>query len=226
MGRMIDRILVVAPHPDDEVLGCGGTIRKFTSKGREAHVLIVTRGDPKLYAEERIANVRNEARKAHRLLGVAETVFADYLAPNLDMTSKAEIAGTIGETIRERKIDTLFLPHRGDIHHDHRVVFEAGLVAARPVGANPVKKIFAYETLSETEWAAPYSDDSFIPTYFVDIAQEIEHKLAAISCFASQLREFPNPRSLENIESLAKFRGATVGFERAEAFATIRIIEN
>lgn len=216
--------LFIAPHPDDEILGGGATIKKLTTEGNQVFVLVVTRGTPKLYSDEKIQNVRSEARKAHHFLGIAKTIFLDFHAPELDVTSQSEIAGSISEVIRKHTISTLYIPHRGDIHSDHRQVYHASLVAARPVDNCLVKSIYAYETLSETEWAPPFGDDAFIPTHFVNVTQYFDAKLQAMQCFKSQLRNFPNPRSLENIEALAKFRGATVGYDKAEAFMTIRTI--
>lgn len=158
-------------------------------------------------------------------MGVEETFFFDFHAPELDTVSKSEISKAISEIIQKLQIHTVFLPHRGDIHHDHTAVFNAGLVAARPVGGCNVKEIYCYETLSETEWAAPFGDDAFIPSRFVNITKQFEAKQEAMSCFKSQLKAFPNSRSLETIEALAKFRGATIGVERAEAFMTVRTIE-
>lgn len=218
-------ILIIAPHPDDEVLGCGGIIKKYADKKDLVYVLVITRGNPKLYSEEKIINVRNEAKSAHKILRVKDTFFFDFHAPDLDITSRAEISRAISKLLIELKIDELYLPHRGDIHHDHGIVFHAGLVASRPVGNYTVKNIYCYETLSETEWAAPFGDDAFIPNHFVNIEDEMPFKLDAMHCFKSQVRDFPNTRSLETIETLAKFRGATVGFLRAEAFMTIRTIE-
>jgi N-acetylglucosamine malate deacetylase 1 len=217
--------LIIAPHPDDEVLGCGGTIKKLTSQGVKVYVLVVTRGKKGLYSEERIKNVRLEAINAHKLLGVSETRFFEFPAPELDLISIAEISSSILKVLGEFKIETLYLPHRGDIHHDHKAVFNAGLVAARPYNKNSVKRIFSYETLSETEWAAPFGDDAFIPNRFVNITIEFSAKLGAMKCFKSQVKEFPNSRSLKSIEALANFRGSTVGFSHAEAFMTIRTIE-
>lgn len=225
MLKTVENILIISPHPDDEVLGCGGTIKRFASEGHNVYVLIVTRGNKENYSEERIENVRKEAVNAHRILGVSDTRFLDFPAPNLDLVSIAEISSAILLVINDLHISCLFLPHKGDIHNDHKVVFNAGLVAARPVHGNPVKKIFSYETLSETEWAAPFNSDAFIPTCFFDIKDYFGSKQEAMKCFKSQLREFPNPRSLASIEALAKFRGCTVGFEYAEAFMTVRIIE-
>ena len=219
-------ILIVAPHPDDEVLGCGGIIRKYANDHHNVIVLVMTRGTPKLYAEDRIENVRKEAIKAHDILSVTETIFLNYHAPELDIYPLADMSRDIANIINKYKITDLFLPHRGDIHNDHQLVFKAGLVAARPVGNYTVRNIYCYETLSETEWAAPFGDDVFIPTLFVDITDFIGFKLDAMSCFKSQLKDFPNPRSLEAIEGLAKYRGATVGLDRAEAFMVIRQISD
>ena len=216
--------LIIAPHPDDEVLGAGGVIKKFSKEGHEVYVLVITRGSPKYYSDEKIQNVRKEALEAHKILGVKQTVFLDFHAPELDITSNADISRAISKYISNWKITDLFIPHRGDIHNDHRKVFEASLVAARPVGNFTVKAIYAYETLSETEWAAPFSDDAFIPNHFENISDTMSHKFEAMKCFKSQIRDFPSTRSLETIESLAKFRGSTVGFNRAEAFMTIRTI--
>lgn len=223
---MLDKILVIAPHPDDEVLGCGGVIHKYSNLGKEVYVLIVTKGSPKLYEQSRIDNVRNEALNAHGLLGVKETFFFDYHAPELDIISQAQISRSIADVIKKLGCDTLFIPHRGDIHSDHKVVFDASLVAGRPTKGNSVKNIFSYETLSETEWAAPFAQDAFIPTHFIDITSNFDKKIEAIKCFKSQVRSFPNSRSLEAIEALAKFRGAIIGICRAEAFMTIRTIED
>jgi LmbE family N-acetylglucosaminyl deacetylase len=126
------------------------------------------------------------------------------------------------EIINKLGIDTLYIPHRGDIHKDHRVTFEAALVAARPINNCPVNTIYAYETVSETEWAAPFGDDVFIPTVFEDITPYIEKKKKAFTYFTAQERKFPHPRSLQNLEYLSKLRGATVGFNNAEAFMLVR----
>ncbi|MDD2798962.1 MAG: PIG-L family deacetylase [Bacteroidales bacterium] len=219
-------ILIIAPHPDDEVLGCGGVMDKYAKEGKSVYALIMTRGDAKLYSDERIAKGRAQAKESHAVLGVKETFFFDYPAPNLDITSRAEMSVAISGLIKKLSIDTLFIPHRGDIHHDHYAVFNAAIVAGRPVGDYTVKRIYAYETLSETEWAAPFGDDAFIPTHFINIEDNLSAKLKAMECYSGQLRVFPNPRSLETLEALAKFRGATVGFQRAEAFMVIRTIED
>lgn len=220
------KILVVAPHPDDEVLGAGGVVKKYSQEGHEVYILIMTKGSPKFYSEERIKNVRQEALKAHKILGVKETAFLDYLAPQLDQVCKAEIADSIYEFLKKWQISDLYLPHRGDIHIDHKIVFEAALVAARPKNGYTVNNIYTYETLSETEWAPPFSDDAFVPTHFVDVTDAFQSKIEALRCFKSQMQSFPSIRSIDCIEAIAIYRGGTVGFKKAEAFMTIRTISH
>jgi LmbE family N-acetylglucosaminyl deacetylase len=223
------RVLVIAPHADDEVLGCGATVAKMTNEEHSVYVLIMTNahvGDPEMFTEKGIEQVRKEALEAHSLLGVTRTFFLDFPAPALDQFPAYKMSIEISKFIKQFEIDTVFVPHRGDIHIDHRMVFNAALVSCRPVGNYSVKNIYAYETLSETEWAAPFGDDTFIPNYFVSINEEfLDLKLKAMSCFQSQLKEFPSSRSLETIEALAKFRGSTINKDRAEAFMLIRQID-
>lgn len=219
---MTKNILVIAPHPDDEVLGCGATMAKYASAGHKVFVLVATRGSKKLYADDRIENVRNEALRAHKVLGVAETYFLDFPAPELDTVPLYEISNEISKIIANVKAEILFLPHRGDIHNDHKVIFDAGLVAARPLQNCSVNEIYTYETVSETEWAIPIGSEVFIPNVYENIADFFSLKIQALQCFKSQLREFPNPRSIKNLKALANYRGATVGFEMAEAFCLIR----
>lgn len=221
-------ILILAPHPDDEVLGCGATMRKKVIEGNNVYVSVLTNAhktDPHKYTLDKMLNIRNEALKAHDVLGVKETYFEDFPAPALDQFPQYKISEYISGLIKKLDIGILYIPHRGDIHNDHKVIYDAALVAARPNGTNKIRKILAYETLSETEWAHPFANDAFIPTHFEIIEEDIfEAKLAAMRCYASQLREFPSSRSLEALTSLAKLRGSTVNTHRAEAFMIVRSI--
>lgn len=224
---MSQNILVLAPHPDDEVLGVGGAIARHAAEGDRVTVCVLTNasvGAPELFSPELVQQVRAEALAAHRVLGVAHTCFEEFAAPRLDTVPSYLIAGAIARLIRESAAQTLYIPFRGDLHVDHRVIFTAALVAARPINHCPVKRILAYETLSETDWAAPFGDDTFIPTVFTDISHTLERKLDAMRCFASQLKPFPNSRSIEALSSLARLRGATSGVQAAEAFHLIREI--
>ncbi|MFZ0548136.1 MAG: PIG-L deacetylase family protein [Candidatus Promineifilaceae bacterium] len=219
------KVLVIAPHPDDEVLGCGGVMARHSAEGDQLYVLVVTRGIPELFPPEVIEGTRLELKAAHEILGVKETIFLDFPAPKLDSTPGHEVADAIGKAIRRLEPEIVYLPHRGDVHSDHRAVYHATLVACRPVHNRSVKKLLCYETLSETEWSPPTGEDAFIPTVFMNIGDYLNDKLAAMACYKSQLQAPPNPRSLEALENLAKMRGSVVGLQAAEAFMLVREID-
>lgn len=222
-------ILVIAPHCDDEILGCGGTMSKHIRSGHDVYVAIVTNGHlgaPELFTKEGTEKVRSEALAAHKILGVRETFFLDFPAPKLDSIPAYQLSIRLASIVSDKQIDTMYIPHRGDIHKDHRITYEAALVAGRPINNSPVKQILAYETLSETEWAPPFGDDAFIPTIFENIEGHLEKKLEAFRCFSTQIKEFPHPRSLKTIEILSNLRGATVGLSNVESFMLIREIRS
>ncbi len=216
------RILIIAPHPDDEVLGCGGTIAKFSAEKHEVFVTIVTKGRPPLFSEEFVAQGRKESLRAHQVLGVKDTIFCDLPAAALDVTEHSQVNQVIGKVVTELKPDLLFIPFLGDIHLDHQHVFLSSLVASRPNHASYPKKILGYETLSETNWNAAYLTPGFHPNVFFDITDHLETKMRAFSCYQSQIKEFPHERSLVALDALAKVRGASVFCKAAEAFVMIR----
>ena len=225
----MSKILVIAPHADDEVLGCGATMAKACAKGDEVFVLICTNasvGAPELFSAELIKQIRSEAVAAHRLIGIKETFFLDFPAPALDQHPRYKMSNEISAIIRKIGADTVYIPHRGDCHKDHAIIHECAMVACRPLANCTVKHVYAYETLSETEWGEPIAADFFIPVkYHTFSVDEFQKKLDAMSCFKSQLYPFPASRSLEAIEALAKYRGCTVSAERAEAFEVLRDID-
>ena len=216
-------ILIIAPHPDDEVLGCGGAIRRFVDEGLAVTVTIVTKGTP-LFPEAQVKRVRAEASEAAKRLGTGEPVFMDLPVTTLHLIPEHEINSAFSELINKQvKPDTVLLPFPGDRHEDHRQVFDAAMVAMRPDGRNhPVRKVACYETVSETHWAAPGIEQGFQPDWFIDISNTLDAKLDAMRCYVSQLEANIPARSLTAIESLARFRGSVVGFAAAEAFVTIR----
>lgn len=223
------KILVIAPHADDEILGCGATMAKACAKGDDVYVLICTNasvGAPELFSADIIKQIRTEAIEAHSVLGVKETFFLEFPAPVLDQYPRYKMSNEISAIIKKTGVDTVYIPHRGDCHKDHAIIHECAMVACRPLASCTVKNVFAYETLSETEWGEPIAAEFFVPvkynTFFVE---EFQKKLDAMSCFKSQLYSFPASRSLEAIEALAKYRGCTVSAERAEAFEVMRDID-
>ena len=222
-------ILVIAPHADDEVLGCGGTIYKHYLNGDKVYVSVMTNasnGAPELFSETDINNIRNEALKAHKILRVAQTLFFDFPAPNLNQYPLYKIADKISFLIKKYKINTMYIPHRGDLHKDHESIYDASLVAAKPLPSQSVNKILVYETLSETDWSDTVSSSVFVPRYFNTLQKSVlNKKIAAMKCFKSQLKDPPNSRSLENLKNLASVRGSTVGNSYAESFDIVRIIK-
>lgn len=223
------KILVIAPHADDEVLGCGATMAKACANGDEVYVLICTNasvGAPELFSSDIIKQIRAEALEAHSSLGVKETFFLEFPAPVLDQYPRYKMSNEMSAIIRKIGVDMVYIPHRGDCHKDHAIIHECAMVACRPLANCKVKHVYAYETLSETEWGEPIAADFFVPVkYNTFSVEEFQKKLDAMSCFKSQLYPFPASRSLEAIEALAKYRGCTVSAERAEAFEVLRDID-
>ncbi|MFL0357234.1 PIG-L deacetylase family protein [Erythrobacter sp. GH1-10] len=218
------RTLVIAPHPDDEVLGCGGTIARLVAQGDEVQVLVATEGKPPQFPQDGVERVREEMRIAHATLGVTQTHQLDLPAAALDTVPASKVNAAIAERIDSIRPETLLLPFFGDIHSDHQIVFTAAMVAARPRSAQAPRQILCYETLSETNWYAPPMTPAFTPNVFVDISDTLSKKIEAFKKFESQVRPFPEERSVEAIEALARLRGSTVFLKAAEAFATVRQI--
>jgi LmbE family N-acetylglucosaminyl deacetylase len=220
--EMFGRTLVIAPHPDDEVLGVGGTIARLASAGNEVYVAVVTEGKAPAFSRELVASVQAEARQAHALLGVTETFWLGLPAAALSETAVSTVNAALLDIISRLRPKTVIMPFIGDMHVDHQLIFTSVLVASRPHHEGYPELILAYETLSETNWNAPYLTPAFTPNVFVDISAYIESKLAAMQCFASQLRDPPHERSLATLRALSVLRGATVLKEAAEAFVLIR----
>lgn len=212
------RVVVIAPHNDDEILGVGGTMAKFVKEGHEVIVCEVTAGD---LENEMVQLQKREAIASHELMGV-KTHFMDLPVVGLKEMKTTELNDAFQKHMQKLNPDIVFIPHKGDMHIDHRMTIEAAMVALRPVTFPKLKAIYAYETLSETDWNIPSADNAFIPTMFVEITNEMEIKLKAMECHKSQLCSYPHPRSLEAMRSLAMHRGSTVCKQYAEAFMVIR----
>lgn len=221
---MNDNVIVIAPHPDDEVLGCGGVIARFIDEGRKVYVAIVTKGCEPLYTKEQVENGRQELRNAHKILGVTETYFLDFPAAELDQVMHRKLNQSLSELFQKIQPQSVFMPFFGDLHCDHRLSFVSALVASRSVNVLSPRQIYVYETLSETNWNAPYITPAFVPNVFIDIEKYLDKKLSAFKCFESQRKKFPHERSVECLEYLAKLRGAQVNRKAAEAFVLVREI--
>lgn len=219
------KVLVIAPHPDDEILGVGGTIIKEVALGNEVFVCVVTKGVPPLFAEEFVEKTRSEARACHKRIGVKETVFLDFPSVMLEKEDRCVVNDSLGNVIQRLKPDDVYIPHIGDMQKDHQITAEAAMVCLRPKYNHKVSRIVAYETLSETDWNIPNVQNAFIPTVFSDISMYINQKLEALAMFESQLADYPNPRSIKAVEALAHHRGSTMSVNAAEAFVMIRELQ-
>ena len=179
----MSNVLIIAPHADDEVLGCGGSINYLKRKGYDVFVAILTnanKGDKEKYSEEYIIKIRKEALKSHKYLGVKKTFFYDFPAPFLDQYPIAKIADQLNQLFYKIKPSILFIPHLGDAHVDHQITHQASLIAARPLNKKCIPTILAYETLSETEWSAKKNKLYFEPNYFISLTTtDIKKKIMA-----------------------------------------------
>ncbi len=216
-------VLVIAPHPDDEVLGVGGTIHRMASEGHEVTVAIATKGWAPLFSDSQTEQVRAEAQAANDLLGVRSLRFLDLPVTRLHVLPEHELNAAFDNLVRETEPQQVFLPFPGDRHEDHRQVFDACQVALRPVAGRPrIASVCCYETVSETHWAVPALEAGFHPHRFVDVSGHLEAKLDAMRIYVSQVRPAPDARSLEAVSALATWRGSTVGMPAAEAFVVVR----
>jgi len=216
-------ILIIAPHPDDEVLGAGGFIHKSHSRGDTVIVLTVSGHLPPLYPREAYETTVREAQEAHKILGVDRSLYLEIPATMVATTPVNELNRRIHDVVEEYRPQTVLCPYP-DRHIDHRAVFDSAMVATRPIGVGAsIELLAAYETLSETHWNAPHIEPNFTPTWVVNISEQIEAKLAALACFESQVTAFPHPRSIEAARSLAMFRGTQAGFAFGEGYHVIRM---
>ncbi|MFZ1086547.1 MAG: PIG-L deacetylase family protein [Terracidiphilus sp.] len=221
---MSERVLVIAPHADDEVLGAGGTIARFTDEGAEVSVIVLTGGFPPDFAEEEEDLIRREAVRAHDILKVKKTIYLDFPAAALDTVAHRELNYALSLLYKRICPTIVFVPFLGDVHLDHQAAFQSAMVMCRPTGGHLPHSVLAYETISETNWNASPVTPGFLPNTYVDISDYLETKLAAFQAYASQVCPFPHERSLETMRALAVMRGSTVHLKAAEAFVALRNI--
>lgn len=221
MLEKFNAVTVIAPHPDDETLGAGGTIARLCAAGVKVSVLIVSGHLPPLYPPEMFEATRSEATSAMKALGVDVLEFLEVPATYVASEPVAKLNSAIGAFLKAKRPEAVLIPFP-DRHIDHRVIFDASLVCCRPTHDGAPKVVLAYETLSETHWNVPGVEPAFVPEFFYDISDYLEMKRTALSCYASQVSNTPS-RSIEACEALARFRGSQNGFTFAEAFKVVRI---
>lgn len=228
-GPVPERILVLAAHPDDEALGCGGSIARYADAGAQIHVAFLADGVGARLGgaqagphEQALHERRDCARAACAILGVASTSFADFPDNRMDTVALLDVARHVEALVAQHQPQVVMTHHGGDLNLDHRRVHEAAAVACRPQRGMPVRTLLCYEVASSTEWQVPGSAAPFVPNWFVDISPTLDRKLAALLAYADELRDWPHPRSVQAMRHLAHWRGATAGVDAAEAFVLAR----
>ena len=221
-------VLVIAAHPDDEVLGCGATIARLAAEGARVSILILAEGltSRAEFRPDRDASLLQahhaRAHKAGALLGASEVILAGFPDNRMDTVPLLDVTQRIEREIARIQPETVFTQHGGDLNIDHVVTFRATLTATRPMAGLPVKRVYGYEVGSSTEWAFQQFEPRFAPQVFFDIDAYLEKKIAAMQVYESEARAFPHPRSPEALRASAQRWGSTVGVKAAEAFCCVR----
>ena len=223
MINYFKNVVVIAPHPDDETLGLGGSIKRLTMNNVKVSILIVSGHLPPLYKKKDFDKTLSESKKVFKYLGVSDYEFLKIPATKVNDLPVAILNKKISKFITDRCPDTVFIPFP-DRHIDHRVIFESSIVACRPTNKESPKNVFLYETLSETHWNVPNVEPFFNPTVFINIEETIKDKISALKLYKSQINVNTPSRSINAVESLARFRGSQNGCEYAESFQVVRIV--
>ncbi len=220
------KVIVISAHPDDEVIGCGGTLLKHVNNGDDVSWLIVTNVfESAGFSKERVVSRNEEIETVKKMMGFKQVYKLDYPTMSLDSSSINSLIPKLSTVFNELKPEIIYVMNRSDAHSDHRYTFEAVMACTKSFRYPSIKKVLMYECISETEFAPALPEKVFQPNYFVDITKHFKNKLDIMNVYKSELGEHPFPRSLRNIEALAVFRGASVGVEYAEAFQLIKFID-
>lgn len=223
---MKNKVMVISAHPDDETLGVGGTLLKHKFNGDELYWIIGTKMiDKEKYTIEKINSRKNEIKRVSESYGISKTFKLNYETTTLNSSSLSTLIPQISEIFNLVKPNIIYTLHNKDAHSDHRIISNATLACTKSFRYPYIKKVLMYECLSETELSPQLSENIFIPNYFVDITDFIEHKIKIMKIYESELGSHPFPRSIDGIKALSTFRGLMVNMKYAEAFQVIKIIE-
>lgn len=223
-------VLVIAAHPDDEVLGCGGTMARLAREGHTVYVAILGEGITSRFQERDAADsalleeLHSHCPEAMAILGVEEPFLYSLPDNRFDTLPLLDVVKIVEELIEKTLPEVIYTHHGSDLNVDHQVVHRAVLTATRPIGEGAVREVYTFEVLSSSEWGFHHSADRFRPQVFTDVSETLDLKCAAMEVYESEARDFPHPRSPEAIRALAKRRGSTAGFAAAEAFELVRAL--
>lgn len=224
-------VLVIAAHPDDEVLGCGGTIARLADEGAHVHIMILSEGITsraelsEQSKKSQLGVLHEQAGKVGRFLGAKDVRILGFSDNRMDTVPLIDVVQRIEDVIQEVKPEVVYTQHGGDLNIDHQITFRATLIATRPMRDSCVKCVYAYEVGSSTEWSFQKFSPVFRPTSFMDISKTLTKKIMAMQMYESETRVFPHPRSPEALEAKAKVWGGTAGLLTAEAFECVRTVQ-
>ncbi|EIJ44062.1 putative LmbE-like protein [Beggiatoa alba B18LD] len=220
------KVIVIAPHPDDETLGMGGTLLRHRAEGDDIYWLIITNiSTQQGFSSERVNSRQAEIAQVAEAFGFTETIKLDFPTMSLTDNDWQALIKAIVQVFLRIQPDTIYLPNRSDAHSDHRIIFDATMACTKTFRYPFIQRIFMYETVSETDFAPALPEKVFIANYFVDITAFFAQKIAIMQIYASELAPPPFPRSIENISAWATVRGAMAGVLHAEAFQIVKWIE-
>lgn len=219
---MNNKVIIITPHPDDETLGCGGTILRHNAAGDDVYWLIVTRMTEDSFSEKRVQVRKREIEQVANQYGFVKIIQLPYEAAKLDQVPANEIINEIGDVFADIEPNIIFVPYRNDIHSDHKVVFDATMACTKWFRYPSIEKVLVYETLSETDFVMNPDANGFRPNIFVNISSFLDKKLEIMKIYESEIAPHPFPRSEEAIRALATLRGAATGVKAAEAFILVK----
>ncbi len=229
MERKLKNIIVFAAHPDDELLGAGGTVKRLSSRGAKVHAVILSEGltsrkdNREDTSQSQLKELQKDACKAACEAGYESIDFCCFPDNRMDAVDLLEIVKTVSSFIEKYDPDTIFTHHHGDLNIDHNKTCKAVLTACRPGGNHHVERIFAFETPSSTEWNF-VQGEPFQPNVFIDVSDTLEAKIRGMACYKTESTAYPHPRSPQALRALAQYRGSNAGVEAAEAFELLREI--
>ncbi|AXY67722.1 PIG-L family deacetylase [Thermosynechococcus sichuanensis E542] len=231
-------IFVVAAYPDDEILGCGGTMALHSARGDKVTVLIMAEGITSrlqvrdvVSCRENLTKLQQTAIEANKVVGVSDVRFAGLPDNRMDSVDLLDVVKIIEKVMDDIQPEIIYTHHHADLNIDHQITHQAVMTAARPLPNSPIKEVLFFEVPSATGWNTPISGNAFIPQYYVDISQNINDfytaldlKIKALEVYSNEMRSYPHARSIESIKALADFRGSSVGFLHSESFQVGRIL--
>jgi LmbE family N-acetylglucosaminyl deacetylase len=226
----LSSILIVAAHPDDEILGCGGTMARLAREGHEVRIAILAEGMSSRHPQredadqQQLRHLHARAQQVADKVGAKELVLCKLPDNRLDTVPLLDVVKLVEELVTRFRPEVIYTHHPGDLNVDHGVVHRAVLTATRPLAGQCVREIYAFEVPSSTEWAFHRLEPSFRPNVFVDITETLETKIEALACYDTETRKFPHPRSAEALRAIATRWGSVAGLVAVEAFELIRSV--